>query len=419
MGVLRENRLATATRPGENHRHTFAKPWSTSKIPTVDGPGLGEGLAVSVALVSEASIAECPSGRLRAMNGFSPLPSIVGSPPCTPTAPNPPAPVTEAATSGLQDTGYPPILTVSLGVLPSPIGTPTQDSPSHKSGLPSTSMDKAPAPLFVPPASFPASMHRHADDTQGQLPKINLESPSQRHRRRRMSEPHPPRPSKPPTADSPSLRLALQNMLPAAEKDAQAVPKRTKPIFDLSGSSSDGEEEAQELNGSQNHSSSNEAKLEGKWDDRSKEETQRIGKQLQDSTRRYHALRELLLSERTYVTDLKAFVTVPSFMSISALNGLLNPSRCISETFQHLLSVHLSLGELPRLHRVLGLSHTTKSRSQVTISWTMATRPSLPPLPSKTHRGPILDTSSLTMSWKRYHATLKTFTFFTNASSRS
>ncbi|KAH6915127.1 hypothetical protein BKA70DRAFT_566962 [Coprinopsis sp. MPI-PUGE-AT-0042] len=315
MGILRENRLATATRPGTRNRHTFSKPWSTSQTATAasagsDRPHLGEGLSASVAPIPEVSFTDCPSGRLRVVNGFSPLPSIVGSPPCTPTASNPPVRVEGTVVSELRSSDYSPMLAVSSNDSLSPIGTPTQETPSQKSIVMPTNVDKAPVPLFVPPASLTASMQGHEDNAQGRLVKINLSSASQRHRRRRMSEPSPPRPLKLPTTDSSSLRMALENMLPASEEDEQVIPKRPKPIFDLSGSSSDGEEEPHESGGSQSRNLNGEAKPKGIYEDHKEEGHRWPDKQLQDSTRRYHALRELLLSEHTYATDLKAFVTV-------------------------------------------------------------------------------------------------------------
>ena len=173
----------------------------------------------------------------------------------------------------------------------------------HASARPLLQLQNSDITPFSSVPAFPASMHPHAQVGQASRMKKCISVPDMVGRSRTLSDPLPP------TRYPSSLRRrtpGLEGMGQGAGSIAQPpeLRPRVKGIFHLSNPPSDNEDEPDSPE-SRQRSLDDDAGLHESWSDLPQEQEQE-----KDAQRRFHALKELLLTEAHYVADLKVLVTV-------------------------------------------------------------------------------------------------------------
>lgn len=234
-----------------------------------------------------------PASRRLSVRGFLPLPPIMASPVGSPSA-------SLSSTSSVY-------VVVSTPTWISTPPTPTKLTRHSSACRPRRTASATP---LSPSASFSASMHTHAMPRQTPRLKKCISVPNILGRARTLSGPHrlegnPPVPSSLPSDQH--LDIVVSHM----EGDGRRT--RDKAIFHLSSSNTDTEDEVFHSAESRPQSSGRENSPDGSWSDHSPEgiwEQERV----KDALRRFHALKELLSTEAGYLTHLKAFVVVCSFV---------------------------------------------------------------------------------------------------------
>ncbi|EAU84367.2 hypothetical protein CC1G_01363 [Coprinopsis cinerea okayama7 len=257
----------------------------------------------------KAPVERCPPARLDI--GFLPLPPILASPICTPTASSTCSQEVEREEQVGMDTTNRVSVRVTLVSTATPTWVSTPPTPPMKSGRHSGALSiegaKAPTALFAPSASFPASMHAHAGRDQGPRVKKCISVPNLIAHNRAASE-FPPLGSIQPSTSFPCRLRSLSQPMVFDIDHGRSAP-HPKPIFSLHNCITDNDDDSADSPESRPHSLNDDTSPDGSWSDCGPAEIWEEEERSKDAARRYHALKELLSTEHGYVTDLRAFVT--------------------------------------------------------------------------------------------------------------